>query len=288
MSPPLPFLYLAALRRSGSKVMARALTAWPSRYVFLEPGLAMPTMRAKPEPTELLAELGMDLPALTAAIHRLPPEDRPAAAVRTVFAPLRERVPLVGVKEIRHAHADLVLDAMGPETRIVVLVRDPRGILDSLRRKEAWRENPIEFDGGLSPAALADHLREQLDAQRRMLETRTALAVRYEDLCTDPSVLDSVRAFCGIRGDRTDDLWRLDGHEHGAHGDRVGNVDLDRWRHDEPHADEAAEIHQRLADECAYWGYPASGDRTPRPPGPPPRTLPSTVMDIDRSDQASA
>ncbi len=276
---PHPFLYVAALRRSGSKLLARALTSWPHSYVFLEPGIAIPTMRAKPEPTELLSGLGLDLAAATEAVHRQSPEHRPAAVVREVLVPLRNHVPVVGVKEIRHAAAESALDAMGPETRVVVLVRDPRGILDSLRRKEAWRSTPIELPGGLSPASLADHLRDQFAAQRRMLEHRVACAVRYEDLCERPTMIGAIRRFCGLPQDLAADLDRLEGHETGA---RSGGIDAevcDRWRSDPSHAAEAEEIFERLGDECAYWGYGVDGERVDVPPGPPRSAIEATRFD---------
>jgi hypothetical protein len=269
---PHPFIYVAALRRSGSKLIARALTSWPRSYILLEPGLAIPTMRAKPEPVELLASLGLDLAAATRAVHQRPPAARPKAVVDQILTPLRRQVPVVGVKEIRHQAAESALDALGPDTRVIVLVRDPRGILDSLRRKEAWRDRPIELPGGLSPASLADHLREQFAAQRRMLETRRACALRYEDLCERPDLVASVRRFCGLPEDLDADLDRLEGHERGARGDRIVSEATDRWRHDDEHAAEHTDVFRRLAEECGYWGYEVSGDRTSRPPGPPHQT----------------
>jgi hypothetical protein len=272
LTPP-PFIYVAALRRSGSKLVARALTNWPKSYVLLEPGLAIPTLRAKPEATALLAEFDLDLLAASESISRRPPDARPAAVVQEILAPLREVVPVVGVKEIRHQAADLALDALGADTRVVVLVRDPRGILDSLRRKEAWRTRPIELPGGLSPASLADHLREQFAAQRRMLDRRPACAIRYEDLCERPTMMAAIRRFCGLPENLDADLDRLDGHEVGARGGGIDADACDRWRSDEPHADEAAEIFDLLRDECDYWGYGARGDRTETPPGPPTHTV---------------
>lgn len=271
---PKPFVYLAALRRAGSKLLARALTRWPESYVLLEPGLAMPTMRAKTEPTRLLGEIGLDLPALATEVRAAAPERRPDRAVRSILEPLRRHVPLVGVKEIRHAKADLVLDALGPDTRVVVLVRDPRGILDSLRRKEPWRDRPIELPGGLGPSSLAEHLREQFASQRRMLETRTAVAVRYEDLCQRPSLVKDVRRFCGLPEDLDADLWRLDGHEPGARGDRIGNPSFDSWRTDDEHASWFEELRERLDEDCAYWGYRRTGERDSVPPGPPAGSIP--------------
>jgi hypothetical protein len=268
-TPPHPFLYVAAWRRSGSKLLARGLTRWPTSYVFLEPGIAIPTMRAKPEPTTLLAEFGIDLSAAAAMVQSLPSDQRPAAVVRTVLAPLRRKVPVVGVKEIRHQAADLALEALGPDTRIVVLVRDPRGVLDSLRRKEAWRDRPIELPGGLGPASLADHLREQFVAQQRLIETHPSCVVRYEDLCERPRLIESIRRFCGLPADLDADLDRLDGHEIGARGDGIVPDASERWRQDQAHAAEYDEIHDRLADVCRYWGYGKDGHRTPEPPGPP-------------------
>lgn len=229
-------------------------------------------MRAKPEPVELLASLGLDLAAATRAVHQRPPAARPKAVVDQILTPLRRQVPVVGVKEIRHQAAESALDALGPDTRVIVLVRDPRGILDSLRRKEAWRDRPIELPGGLSPASLADHLREQFAAQRRMLETRRACALRYEDLCERPDLVASVRRFCGLPEDLDADLDRLEGHERGARGDRIVSEATDRWRHDDEHAAEHTDVFRRLAEECGYWGYEVSGDRTSRPPGPPHQT----------------
>lgn len=264
-----PFLYLATQRRSGSKMIARLLTHWPTSYIFLEPGMALRRFRGKQEAAMLLAQKGIDLPDVSGKIAALPPRKRTAAALRWVLQPLREQGVLVGIKEIHHDCWEEVVSAMGADAKIVVVVRDPRGILDSLRRKQELRKRPPSLPGGLSPRSLAKHLHVVYAAQKRMLETGKAVGIRYEDLCANPTCMADLRRWCGLPADGPGELWRCRETDRELHGDNISSKSAHRWRSDMTHEKEYDQTFALLEEECEYWGYERFGERAAIPPGPP-------------------
>ena len=59
-----PFVYIASLRRTGSTVLAEALTSCPTSFIFREPELGRGRFNLRPGDAELFADHGVDLNAL--------------------------------------------------------------------------------------------------------------------------------------------------------------------------------------------------------------------------------
>ncbi|MGH0034786.1 MAG: sulfotransferase [Myxococcota bacterium] len=248
-----PFIYIAALRRSGSNLLCEALSQLPRSFVFREPGIPRGLFRLKDDDVARFAELGVDLRALRRARPEAA-EERLADFAGRVLPALRERVEQLGIKEIKHAGWRELLAAL-PDTRIVVTARDPRDVYVSLHHKRADRG--IAFKGELTPAGVAEEVERTFREQRAMLEETDALRIRYEDLCTDPGTWETLRDHVDSPLADLGSVGDLNRHNRRVHGDTVSALHVGRWRH-EPDAGlraGAEATFERLSGYAAFWGY---------------------------------
>ncbi len=250
---PRPFVYIAALRRSGSNLLAEALSRPPLSFCFREPGVARGNLRWKPRDRELLAEHGIDLDAL----RKDRPEDRGerlADFCERVLPALGSRLEQVAIKEIKHGGWRDLLERL-PDTRIVLTGRDPRDVYLSLHAKRADRG--IAFQGELSPAGVSEEILRTFADQRAMLESRDCHRVRYEDLCRDPAAFTALVGFIDSPLPAVGLVGGLNRHNVRAHGDQITTRSVERWRQagDARLVAEAQETFERVADYAAFWGY---------------------------------
>lgn len=253
-----PFVYLASLRRTGSSLLANLLTDLPRSYVFREPRLGLGKLRIRPEAAQSFAPLGVDVLAVKKAMKALPREealDRFAAFVEE----LSTRVEQIGIKEITHTgHEDV--SRLFPAMRVVVTVRDVRDIYLSLyhRRKELLTRGKLWFE----TQTLLPYLREQADALAALQSRHDHLVVRYEDLCRDPSLVDSVRRFVDSpvsgEGNLRGGADRKDLSKHGAAIDST-RVGLFAQETDEVARHNATYLFEEMAEFNARYGYRFEG-----------------------------
>ncbi|MCZ6782215.1 MAG: sulfotransferase [Proteobacteria bacterium] len=250
-----PLVYVAAVRRSGSNLLCEALSQLPHSFVFREPGWARGKFRLQPNVIELFRKCGLDLEALR---KTAPAGDREKLLdffVHDLLPALEPVVHQVGIKEIQH-DGWRRLTARAPEWRVVLLGRDPRDIYLSLHDKRRDRGVALE---ALTPEAVSDEIRRAFAEQREIEAALPCLRVRYEDLCTDPGVLDAIRRFveCDLRGPGM--VGELNRHNRRRHGDRITRRSVARWR-TEPDPTlrrEAHETFERLPEYAADWSYTA-------------------------------
>jgi hypothetical protein len=254
---PSPLVVIAAIRRTGSTLLSEALTQLPTTFVFREPGLFTGRLALKARDAALLAANGLDL---AAASERRPP----LADGRQVARRFRELVAepagavlrQVGVKEIRYgpAWAD-VLDGLGP-VRVVALARDPRDIYLSLASVPPTFN--LRLDGPFGPETVARDIEREARRQQELIEHTGALRVRYEDLCSDPGVLDRIRAFVGSPVSGTGHIGGFSANNRAKHGTAITSrrVALHSSEPDPQRAADAAEVAARLEGYREAWGYP--------------------------------
>ena len=249
-----PFILIAAVRRTGSTMLAEALSELPKAFVFREPKLFRGRVSLKEG----------DLAMLPCAIDVVP-EDRevsPAldAALRfreTVVRPLSRSVEQIGIKEIRYGPRwPEVLDVLGEvaPVKVVALGRDPRDQFLSLAYRARTRRVPLR--GTFGPAAIAEDIEREFVRQRELIAATGALTVRYEDLCRDPAVLERIRRFVDSPVG-AGSIGAFETDEHVLHDGRVSELRVNRWER-EPDAgllSQAAEVMRRLGSYCRYWGY---------------------------------
>ena len=211
---------------------------------------------------EVAEELEADGPKLVAALReRLPGPVTPCEALTALVEawwellgrPARE---VFVEKTPRHLlNAPVLAARFGSSTRLVGLVRGPRQVLASTRRRwGATRRHAV--DRFARRWALATDLVARLDAEREDF-----LAVRYEDLVrrTGPT-MRHVAAHLGLAWDhrllqpmRGGRAWRANS-SFGPGPAAVHAAALDRWRKELPPRDVLA-LERLLAPRMRAWGY---------------------------------
>lgn len=270
-----PFIYIASLRRTGSTVLAEALTQLPYAFILREPGLGRNKFNFKPADIEVLEPLGIDLRGFARKWGWRPKAAKLVGrhnglvvrAFKKDLIPRFERaIRQVGVKEIRHFGWRHYLRAF-PDMRVVLTARDPRDVYISLHNRlksaegERWR-------GEFNPATVAADLDAQFRMQLEMAQAAPSIKIRYEDLCTDPVSIEPVKAFVqspvpamgNVGGFLGSNPRRQD--EFALHGNRITDQRVNRWQR-EANADllaQAQEAFDRMDEYCKYWGYAKSGD----------------------------
>lgn len=267
-----PFIYIASLRRTGSTVLAEALTSFPTSFVFREPELCQGRFNLRPGDASLFARFDVDLPAfqrryagrtISRAIRsrvagRLPSLVAPFKS--EVLQKLRSVVSQVGVKEIRHLGWESYLEHF-PETRIVLTGRDPRDIYISLHHRV--RQGKGTWRGALTPKAVAEDLLAEFQHQVDMAERTQSMRVKYEDLCVDPGVIERVRRFVEsplsdvgvIGGFSATNPHRRE--EYDLHADRITDQRVRRWASETDSAllRAANEVFARMGNYRDFWEY---------------------------------
>lgn len=258
-----PFIYIAALRRTGSTMLCEALTQLPHSIVFNEPNLGARRFAVRNTEAELLASVGIDLPNFVKTwsfarrrflIH----------GFRRRFVPmLMRKVSQVGIKEIFHDNWRRVVGEF-PDTRIVLTARDPRDIYLSLRSR--YVKGHAIWSGEFTPLRVADNLMRDFAHQLEMSRDCAVMHVRYEDLCLAPEMVTDVLRF--VDSDITEvgglgEYLRADARrvaEGALHDGRITDRRVARWRQESGELrDEAQQVFHAMADYVSYWRYGEEG-----------------------------
>lgn len=237
-----PFIYVAALRRTGSTLLSEALTLPPYSYVFREPRLPLGRFHPKPNDVAYFEEHGVDL----------------GGSFEDVLPGLMKVVRQIGVKEIHHRGWETVHEFF-PDMRVVLTGRDPRDIYISMHEKHVSRDRRLGWDGPFTPDRVAEELREDFRRQVAMAERTECLKVRYEDFCTDPAVFEQVKTFVGSDIPGVGAIGELSRQEHNrrVHGGRVSELRVERWKTetDDEIVGGAQRTRDLMSDYCEFWGY---------------------------------
>lgn len=257
--PGRPLFLIAALRRTGSTMLSVALTDLPRSFVFREPRMLRGRLAVKRADVERFAEHGVDLAPLAEAPRPSTPADAARRFVDELLPRVQGAVEHVGFKEIRYGEGwREVLDNL-PETRIVALGRDPRDIYVALYRASQVGELS-RLPKPLTPEAVAEDMRAEWRLMRELIAERDPMLVRYEDLCTDPAVLDQVKAHVGSALTSAPDLGSFRPRQAVVHGDRITSRRVGRWRQetDAGLVAQARRLAALVDDYREFWGYPAN------------------------------
>lgn len=251
-----PFIYLASLRRTGSKVLSEALTLPPYSFIFREPRLGSRKFRVRPVDVEIFSKHGIDLQTFAQRLSVVK-GDLAVECFKNEFLPALQQVfPQIGIKEIRHKRWRKIHRAF-PNMKVVLTGRDPRDIYLSLCHKAVERKKAIEVGGPLTPANVAENLKQEFKHQMEMFRSLPCCKVRYEDFCTDSRVFRSIKAFVGSDIPDMGIIGQLSKYDNLVHGHRVTDMRVYRWKNepDEGLCSEAQEVFDLLGDYCEFWGY---------------------------------
>ena len=279
---PRPFVYVAGLIRTGSTALSEALSAPDQAVILREPRLGTNRIVLREADRAELVRLGLDPDRQLAGPRRrmsvlraVGKGGHPSGGAGTghwagyaarvfrdrIARPLAGCVEQVGIKEVRHDGWEHVVSAF-PDLACVAIGRDPRDVYLSHRHRVQKKGNDLP-----SPEAFAAEILRQFGLQRALIEATGALAIRYEDLCRDPGVLDRVRAHvqspvegAGSVGQFTS-RQSLRQSEAALHGGDLTDQRVARWTR-ETDAEALAAAHavfERLAAYSDYWGYSIEG-----------------------------
>lgn len=268
MATDRPFILIASLRRTGSTVLSEALTRLPHCFIFREPHLTENRFVVKPGDAELFRGQGVNLDAMAKLwrIKRLWRKDTVEAFRDDLLPKLKGVVEQVGIKEIHHSGWQ-GYERVFPGLKIVLTGRDPRDIYLSLYHrlksgKGVWR-------GAYTPEAVAEDLNAEFGHQQDMWRTGRCLKVRYEDFCSDPTMVTRVKSFTGCTTPNGGGVGQFNAanperqNEYALHGDRITSSRVARWR-DEPDEKDAAQARRMpglMPEYCGFWGYDGAGIR---------------------------
>ncbi len=270
MASDLPFVYVGSLRRTGSTVVAEALTKLPYAFIFREPGLGDNRFSLKQIEIDQVKELGVDLAAfrskqkLGGIFKKRIAGDQAFmlhAFKKQVVPEMLEKLQQVGVKEIRHDNWRNYIETF-PEMKVVLTSRDPRDIYISLHGR--FKKGTSTWQGEFTPERVAKDLNFQFSKQLEMIEAADCLRIRYEDLCLQADAkIDEIRkftkspiptigdvgAFNATNPDRVD--------EYQLHGGEITDKRVARWRSEEDAElrAEAQKAFDLMEEYAAFWGY---------------------------------
>ena len=248
-----PFIYIASLRRTGSKLISEALSLYPYSFIFREPRLGSGRFKARPVDVEILGNHGVDPRTFQ---HRITGVERGLAPehFRKVVLPELLRVFFqIGIKEIRHKQWRNVHKAF-PDMRVILTGRDPRDIYLSLYHKFIERRKPHV---PITPETVAQDLEREFWYQLEMFDTLKCLKVRYEDFCTNSELFGSIKAFVESDIPGIGMIGQLSKFDYLIHGYTLTDKRVCRWKNepDKRILSEAQQVFDYLQDYCKFWEY---------------------------------
>ena len=137
----------------------------------------------------------------------------------------------------------------------------PRDIYISLYHR--WTKGKAIWTGPFTAETVADDLNREFENQLAIHDRNECLKVRYEDLCNDPALLDTVKEFVDssvpgsgdIGGNLSVDEARR--NEYALHGSSITTKRTFRWKEESDKSVLAAarEVSDRMQRYCEFWGY---------------------------------
>lgn len=270
-----PFIYIAALMRSGSTMLSEALTAWPYSFIFREPDLGKNALATRPGDVEFLKAQGIDIEAFwrqrvrRAFLQRRLravgyPQDYMVRAFKDdLLAELDGRVQQVGVKEVHNLGWQNYLKHF-PDMRVLLMARDPRDIYIS--NVHRFRRGILKHKQRITTEETAAELNAEFRMQLALSQAAPYMKIRYEDLCLQPDLLDAIKAFVDSPIPGMGELGQFIGkhpdrqYEQQLHGQQISAQSVWRWTR-EPEAPlvaEAQQVFELMPEYCDYWSYPKS------------------------------
>ncbi|MCK4793739.1 MAG: sulfotransferase [Desulfobacteraceae bacterium] len=255
-----PFIYIAALRRTGSTVISEALTLLPYSFIFREPKLCAGRFKLKPGDNERFGVYGIDLEVYKA--RWMAQKDRSVLeGFKYELLPKVTRDGLqVGVKEIVHRRWREYFKHF-PNMKIVLTARDPRDIYISVYHRA--KQGLGRYAQGLFPSQLAKELMQEFEHQLEMVEVTDCLKVKYESFCTDPSTFELIKTFTGSEIPNVGEVGHFNAtnpkrrHEADLHGEQITMKRVNRWKteKDQTLLHEAQKTFDMMTEYCEFWGY---------------------------------
>ena len=238
-----PFVYICSLPRTGSTVVADALTHYPHSLIVSEAMLLGTGSLLRNKIDELCERNDMaagydDLQRALKSYEACNTASEPpiGAFAQHILPVLRGLAAQVGIKEIYHDKWRDLYERVD-DVKTVLTVRDPRDICLSLMemrkhfKLKTWRWHNVSIP------RMADMLNIEFEHLRQISAEHDTLTVKYEDFCADPNrettriraYVESEMPSVGQIGVLTKDNPNRR-YEHIKHGAAVSAKSVSRWR----------------------------------------------------------
>lgn len=268
-----PFIYISALMRTGSTMLSEVLTQLPQAFIFNETHLGKNTFSLSPPDLERLRAYGLDMHAflrlrlpLAFILRRLrpiwPKQDFMIRELKHKLIPQLGALGLqqVGIKEIKHEGWKHYVRHF-PELKMVMLGRDPRDLYISAFRK--WQQGTTRWHGPFTPNSAAEQLNAQFSRQLQMREKVDCLDVRYEDLCSDPKVVENILSFSDSPLTNAGAVGQFihahpkRRHEYRKHGAAISKQSVNRWQREQDGLllKDAVKFASLMPVYTSFWNY---------------------------------
>ncbi|MBD3307301.1 sulfotransferase [candidate division KSB3 bacterium] len=260
-----PFIYIAALRRTGSTLLSELLSVSPQSFIFREPGVARGNLNVKqPEADELL-KYGIDLPLLRQQFLTRSPQDQIAFFKHTLQSGPFASFSQVGIKEIRHSGWERLSQAF-PDMRVILTGRDPRDLYLSLHamalRRQQPGKKPLKLKGvrgaPVTPEHVAQDLLHEFQHQLAMFEQLPCLLIKYETLCTQPDdTIARIKKFIGHEALPSGRSGQYSWYNRQFYGDRITAARVSAWQRetDSELVQAARQTFELMPAYCDFWEY---------------------------------
>lgn len=268
-----PFIYIAALMRTGSTVISEALTQLPYAYIFREPHIGKNDFRPKSEDIERLSQYGIHLEQflrfrklyafLQRRLHRFGyRQDYMVRLLKHELMPqFVEKETQIGIKEIRNTGWENYLRHF-PDMKVIVTGRDPRDIY--LSTYYGWQKGLTGRYRSITPEIIAQDLKSEFEMQQQIIEAAEEYyLIRYEDLCTDSALTHKLLAFVESPIPERGQIGQFNKrhpnrkHEYRLHGDKITDKRVKRWRreNDARRVEEAYWVFDHMREYTDFWNY---------------------------------
>lgn len=267
-----PFVYIAALPRTGSTVISEALTALPNAFIFREPHIGKNTFRLKQTDIEMFRAHGINLRSFVArrllvafVLRRLRflgvSQDFMMREFKQKMLPQMGRLAQqVGVKEIDNRGWKNYYTHF-PNMKVILTGRDPRDMYLSLFHK--WKSGKFSHHREITPEGVVTRLKRQFQYQKVIAQTTDCFRVRYRDLCTNQNVMAQVKNFVGSPLQMLGQVGQFNAKESlrhdefAIHGEQITAKRVARWRHetDPDLRKEANRVFELMDEYVEFWRF---------------------------------
>jgi hypothetical protein len=259
------FVYIAALRRTGSTLLAEILSVPPYSFIFREPRIAKGNLIVKQPELDELKKFGIDLAVLRKNFLKRHAEDRAGFFEKAIKTGPFHSFCLLGIKEIHHHGWEKIYQVF-PEMKVILIGRDPRDIYFSLnsvaRRRQKLKEKPLKLLGKrgipVTPGNVAQDLLKEFAYQEDIFNKVPSIKIKYEDVCTQPKeIIANIKQFLGYEGFPTGKSGQYSLYNQDIHGDEITATRLGRWKNEGSARlrDEAHQVFQMMHSYCDFWRY---------------------------------
>lgn len=258
-----PFIYICSLARTGSTVLAEALTKYPYSFIFRETLLTVEKFNIKQQDELYFSSLGLNMEK----IYR---EWESCLTKNSVFECFYSNLMIsflqhfqqLGIKEIYHTHWRKLFEVI-PNIKVIITSRDPRDIYLSLiemrshYKDEGWRWRNLEL------SEMADILMKEFETQKEIASTVDVLIVKYEELCNNYDLLTNIKTYVESSIPVVGDIGIFNSknpnrvYEYLKHTNKISLKSVNRWKteSDKKALENAYKFAELMSDYRKFFGY---------------------------------